>query len=290
MQAGGGIGSVTSNNDHFMVDLDQDSPGSGTFNSSNATLSLPSGSTVLFAGLYWGARQTNSSGFFTPNSIDEMVLRLPGESSYRTISADDGFGPADSTRAYQRFTDVTDLVDLRGSGVYWGGNVAAGTGFDRYGGWSLVVAYQNPTAPLRNLSVFDGFSDVGANSEERITIGPFVAPQTGPVDTRLGMVAYEGDRGNVGDEAFLEETRLATAQSGGTNFFNGTNDLDGTIVTARQPAHVNMLGFDIKQLGVPNAIRNDAQFATIELSTCVRAVLHRRRHDVDQSLRTELHD
>ena len=267
IQGGGGSGPETSNNDHNMVNLDQDGFGGGTFNSSNATLSLPSDSTVLFAGLYWGARQTNSFGGFTPNSINQMVLRLPGESTYRTIFQDDGFGPADSTGAYQRFADVTDLVQLRGSGVYWGGNVAAGTGFDRYGGWSLVIAYQDPTAPLRNLTVFDGFSEVGSNSDETITVGPFVAPQLGPVDTRLGMVAYEGDLGNVGDEAFLAQTRLATAQSGGTNFFNGTNDLDGTIVTARQPAHVNMLGFDIKQLGVPNANRNDAQFATIRLDS-----------------------
>ena len=236
VQAGGGTGSVTSNNDHNMVNLDQDGFGFGTFNSSNATLTLPSGE--------HGAVRWPLLGR-PPDQLVGVLHRRTRSTRWRCGSRASGLpddqrgrwlGPADSTRAYQRFTDVTDLVALRGSGVYWGGNIAAGTGFDRYGGWSLVVAYRDPTAPLRNLTVFDGFSDVGSNSAETITVGPFVAPQLGPVDTRLGMVAYEGDLGNVGDEAFLAQTRLATAQSGGTNFFNGTNDLDGTIVTARQPA------------------------------------------------------
>ena len=38
VQGGGGSGTETSNNDHNMVNLDQDGFGSGTFNSSNATL------------------------------------------------------------------------------------------------------------------------------------------------------------------------------------------------------------------------------------------------------------
>ena len=59
---------------------------------------------------------------------------------------------------------MTALVRSGGPGTYWGANVAAGVGDDRYGGWSLVVAYRDATQPLRNLTVFDGFSDVGANS------------------------------------------------------------------------------------------------------------------------------
>ena len=43
------------NNDFTMVNSDVDSDGT-TFNSSRATLSLPTGSTVLFAGLYWSGR------------------------------------------------------------------------------------------------------------------------------------------------------------------------------------------------------------------------------------------
>ena len=43
--------------------------------------------------------------------------------------------------------------------------MAAGTGNDRYAGWSLIVVYRDPTQPLRNLTVFDGFSDIAVNSD-----------------------------------------------------------------------------------------------------------------------------
>ena len=80
-------------------------------------------------------------------------------------------------------------------------------------------------------------------------------------------MAYEGDRGATGDSAFLNATRMATAASPGTNFFNGANDLDGRNVTTRAPADDNMLGFDIARTGVPGAIPNSARSATVTVST-----------------------
>ena len=262
-------GSITSNNDHNMVNLDQDGAAFPTFNSSSSQVILPSGSTVLFAGLYWGARREGgTNGSDTNSPIGQMSLRLPGESSYRTITTQRTFGPTTTgDAAYQQFANVTGLVQGAGPGEYWGANVAAGTGRDRYAGWSLVVVYRDPTQPLRNLTVFDGFTDVGVGEAETITIAGFLAPLTGAVDARVGKVAYEGDRGFTGDEAFLNTTRLGTALSSGTNLFNSTNDLDGTSVTTRQPADVNMLGFDLKQLGVPGAIPNGATSATIRMSS-----------------------
>ena len=47
------------NNDWPMVNIDVDSDPS-TFNSSSATLSMPIGSTVKFAGLYWAATSTSA--------------------------------------------------------------------------------------------------------------------------------------------------------------------------------------------------------------------------------------
>ena len=73
------------------------------------------------------------------------------------------------------------------------------------------------------------------------------APST-PGSTSWPTRAIAGRRG---DSAFLNSTRLATSPSPGTNFFNGTNDLDGTSVTTRTPADDNMLGFDITRTGVP---------------------------------------
>jgi uncharacterized repeat protein (TIGR01451 family) len=255
------------NNGFAMVNLDADSDAS-TVNSSSANLVLPAGQ-VLWAAVYWGARlQGGSGGTSATRSATEMSFKAPGDTSYRTLTAQRSFGPTSTAdRAYQQVTVVTDLVRSRGSGTYWGGNVAAGTGEDRYAGWSLVVVYRDPTQPLRNLTVFDGFTDVGQGNPQSITIAGFLAPRVGPVDAQVGMVAYEGDYSTTGDTAQLGDTLLGTSLSPSNNYFNGTQDALGTSVTDRTPSYLNNLGFDIKSVGAAGIIPNGATSATINLDS-----------------------
>ena len=198
----------------------------------------------------------------------------PGGGGYRTITAGQLFGPTTtSDRAYQAFADVTSLVQQAGPGSYTGADVPAATGEDRYAGWSLVVVYRSPSMPLRNLTVFDGLADVGQNDPQPITISGFRTPVSGQVNARVGLVAYEGDNGSTGDRAVLRDaanrdgTLLATRLSQGTNFFNGANDDNGTLVTDRTPADRNMLGFDIKNFDGPGILGNSATSATIDLAS-----------------------
>ncbi|MCL2470612.1 MAG: hypothetical protein FWF25_02570, partial [Propionibacteriaceae bacterium] len=257
------------NNQYAMINLDADSDPS-TINSSMSSLSLPEGATVLWAGLYWGARlKAGSGGTDGHGNFEQMSLRAPGESSYQTIQAstdpDALFGPytaASAASAYQRFADVTDVVRQAGSGDYWGANVVAATGEDRYAGWSLVVAYSAPGLPLRNLTVFDGFINVGSSSTPTIQVSGFQAPLAGAVDTGLTMVAYEGDMTQTGDYTQLNGTQLATALSPGNNFFNSTNDMTGVSVSTRIPADKNMFGYDIKNISTSGIIPNGATSAT----------------------------
>src|SRR4029077_18625667 len=91
--------------------------------------------------------------------------------------------------------------------------------------------------------------------------------RTGTVDAQIGMVAYEGDYSTSGDTAPLNSTQLGTAVSPGSNVFNGTNDNRGTSVTARDPADLNNLGFDIKNVGASGVIPNSAPSATLSLTS-----------------------
>ena len=271
---GTGATNTLNDNNHVMVNVDADTD-PATRNSSSSTVTLPDGSTVLWAGLYWGARLTaGAGGQAAPAAArNQMKLKLPGESAYRTILAEQTFGPTGADQAYQRFREVTDEVQAAGPGIYWGADVAAGTGEDRYGGWSLTVVYRNPTLPLRNLTVFDGFADVGQGEPVTVGISGFLAPESGTVETQLGMVAYDGDRGTTGDRALVigtppnPDTLLGTTLSPGTNFFNSTHDLNGATVTTRSPSDLNMLGFDVKNIGAPGAIPNGAQSASIQFSS-----------------------
>ncbi|QAY69456.1 DUF11 domain-containing protein [Xylanimonas protaetiae] len=266
-------GAVADDNGFTMVNLDVDGVAS-TVNSSSSSLDLPAGSTVLWAGLYWGARMQPGTGGQGSAGLafNQMSFRAPGDAAYRTVPASnaarDQFGPNGSSyNAYQRFADVTAIVQAAGNGDYWGADVAAATGQDRYAGWALTVVYTAPGLPLRNLSVFDGFDVIEAGRPQTITVSGFQAPQAGTVDTQLTMVAYEGDLSQTGDFTRLNNTQLATAVSPGSNFFDSINSRNAASVTTRNPADRNMLGFDIKNLGASGAIPNGATSAQFTFSS-----------------------
>lgn len=107
-----GIGTRLNNNDFTMVNVDVDGDVT-TFNSSRADLNLPSGATVLFAGLYWGA--DSSSALHT-----QVRLATPASSAYTALTGV-VLGAAGSD--YQAFADVTSLVQAAGNGTYTVANV-----------------------------------------------------------------------------------------------------------------------------------------------------------------------
>jgi uncharacterized repeat protein (TIGR01451 family) len=261
-------GGVYDNNNFAMMNLDADGE-TATFNSSSSDLSLPEGAKIEFVGLYWGARLAAGSDGRAGSSVDadKMAIKTPGATAYQTVKGQILAQNDSSYGAYQSFYDATALVKAAGNGTYWGANVQAGTGWDRYAGWALTVVYTAPGLPLRNLTVFDGFDTVSSGAPQDISISGFVAPMDGTVDTQLSMVAYEGDLAQTGDYTELNRTQLATAAEPGSNFFNSANSLAGNNVTSRNPAYRNMLGFDIKNLAASGVIPAGAQSATFSFSS-----------------------
>ena len=77
------------NNNFAMVNVDTDGDPT-TFNNFSATLTLPSEATVLFAGLYWGARTVaGDDGADAPNPGAKRTVKfaVPG-GAYRSVTAD----------------------------------------------------------------------------------------------------------------------------------------------------------------------------------------------------------
>ncbi|MER7797622.1 hypothetical protein [Microbacterium sp. NPDC096154] len=284
MRNGTVTGSAANNNDKQMVFIDADNS-AATRNSSMSRLNIPAGSTILFAGLYWGASLAQNPNWGTGTAgsasrINQMSLRVPGSDAYTTVNAstagDAQFGPnyasSDTLAAYQRFADVTSLVRAGGAGDYWGGNVEGTTGTRGGGffaGWGLAVVYSHPSEPMRNITVFDGFQEANASftGEKSFTISGFKAPTTGTVNVNVSAIAYEGDRGTTGDYMKLNNTQLATALSPGSNFFDSAIGYNGANVTTRTPNYVNNLGYDIKNLGANGSIPNGATTARVSFAT-----------------------
>jgi uncharacterized repeat protein (TIGR01451 family) len=266
-------GTVSSNNNNWtmaFVDADSDP---GTANSTSATLSLPSGSTVLYALLTWGGRQVAGTGGSAPSGpITQVKVRAPGATGYTTLTgtANAPALAAGDYRPYESAVDVTGLVRAAGNGTYWVADIAAATGVDRYAGWSLTVAYRNPAFPLRDLSVFRGFADVtssASNSNVAIPISGFLTPAAGPVNAAVGVVAWEGDQGLTGDAMKLGSTTLSDSAHPADNFFTSAIADSGATITGRNPAYVNNLGIDVSRMNATNVLPNGATSTTVHLTT-----------------------
>ena len=92
-------------------------------------------------------------------AIGTVKLAIPGAAGYATVTASQvDTGPITESSGYTAFADVTALVNAAGAGNYTVANIQTGTGGNSIGGWSLVVAYSDPTESLRNLTVFDGLT------------------------------------------------------------------------------------------------------------------------------------
>jgi uncharacterized repeat protein (TIGR01451 family) len=253
------------------VDVDADP---STFNSSAASLNLPAGARVLFAGLYYGGRlQAGDGGEAAPNPAarDRALFRPPDAGGYVPLTAavvdDAGAGG----RLYQGFVDVTDIVRAAGAGEYTVANVQVGTGLnaDQSAGWALAVAYEDSNQPMRNLTVFDGFRFVLADGPDvTIPLSGFITPRTGPVSSRVGLVALEGDFGTTGDSATLNGRVLSNAANPSNNFFNSSiSDRTGALFTQRRPDYRNGFGFDADIFDASGFLGNNQTSTTLVLST-----------------------
>ncbi len=270
----GGAVSGNNNNSRTMTWIDADGDPS-TFDSSSSDLSLPAGATVLFAGLYYGGKLGASSGGSpapNPSANNTVLFKAPGETSYRSLTT--ATTPDTSSTQYQGFVNVTDIVQAAGAGTYWTANVQLGTGLSdaTEGGWALVVAYGDPNAPSRNLSIFDGLQNVSSSGNVTIPLSGFQTPLSGPVNSTVGMVAYEGDLGTTGDGASIQGgsgsfTALSNAVNPANNVFNSTISNAGALVTSRTPSFQNNLGYDADLFSTTNVLGNNQRSTQVRLST-----------------------
>jgi hypothetical protein len=275
-RAGTATGAALNNNAYGMERVDVDSD-PGTFDSSTATLSIPPGASIQFAGLYYGGRTSKGAlgGVEAPNAAARVavLMQVPGGLGYSALTAT-VFDSAAITNAYVGFVDVTAQVAAAGAGEYTVANVQAGSGEDRYAGWSLIVVYADPASPPRSIRVFDGLASiVAAEAPLQIPVTGLETPLTGTITAEAGIVAYEGDRGSAGDRLSLGGKNLSDAANPANNVFNSSISVGGADVATKNPNYVNQLGFDSDLIGANGLLAPGTKETTLEESTSVEQYL-----------------
>ncbi|WP_031013082.1 hypothetical protein [Streptomyces sp. NRRL F-5727] len=253
------------------VDVDDDP---NTYNSSRAELPVPAGARVAWARLYWGGNLRVGEQK-PPKDNGRVLIAEPG-GRYKAVLADTltGHRTADGADAFQASADVTELVRWATPGQWTVAQVNVAMGRSEvggWGGWTLVAAYEKDGEPLRRLSVWDGFETVGPRSGElRVALDGHRYPKD--TEGRLGVVAYDGDRGTSGD--YLE---VRTSRQKGTLLGDSANSVNdvlnssitefGRAGTTRFPAARNTLGYDSDIFDLRGALRQGADRVQVRLGS-----------------------
>jgi uncharacterized repeat protein (TIGR01451 family) len=284
------------------VDIDGDS---STVNSSSATFVMPNNSTVLWAGLYWSGYSGANNNGVSNDPRAKVKLKTPGSTAYQTVNAQGctvatpaqcwfatNANNVNSQYAYQGFADVTTLVAGSGGGTFVVADIVADiAGSNRYGGWSMVIAYRNPNLQPRNIAVFDGFLAINNTTAQNITLNGFLTPPSGAVDTKLGVVGWEGDKPyktdsmtltapavntTVGDPCGViseaaQVTTFANSAGETNNYFDSTitTTVGATVnnTTARNPNYPYSMGTDVHILDFSGKLNHCQTGATLSLPT-----------------------
>jgi gliding motility-associated-like protein/uncharacterized repeat protein (TIGR01451 family) len=268
------------NNGHSMEYFDGDND-PDTWCSSSDSLALGPCADISFAGLYWAGRLGNG---FVPNADlrDQVKIRASEADPYIDVFAEEEIEfNASQVDNYCCYADVTDWVAANPINArYTVANVVSRQASSCWGGWVLVIVYEDALAPMRNLTLFDGLAMItgsggGNNSAVDVPISGFLTPPIGPVDLQLGVVAFDGDRGEDGDQLGFNGTGnveyISDATHDVNNAFNSTHSTDGTINPWRQPAFNNTLGHDANVFVPDNSnfefLPNNATDASIRVTT-----------------------
>lgn len=223
--------------------------------SSAAVLNLQPTETIIAAYLYWAGSGTGDFNVKL-NGTDIVAERI----FPLTVTT-----PNQAPRPYfSAFTDITTLVQTTGNGTYtlseldltaviiqdiYCGNKT------NFGGWGIVVVYENLSLPLNQLNVYDGMQHV----PDAISI---TLPSLNVIDNdgaKIGFIAWEGDAALAVTESLtINGSVLSSPLNPSTNAFNSTNSVTGA---------TNLYNMDLDVYNIENYISPGDETAEIQLSS-----------------------
>ncbi|MGH3313236.1 MAG: DUF3344 domain-containing protein [Streptomyces sp.] len=254
-----GAGGDNADYEMFYSDVDRDP---NTYNSTRARLRLPKTSKVRYARLYWGGNLR--VGEVKPAKDNGRVLLAEPRGAYRPVWSDTlrTYRRGGGVDAYQASANVTPLVGRSGPGSYTVAQVNVAKGHSAagaWGGWTLVVVYEDAKAPLRHLTLWDGLAAPGSRTAGVSAGSRYLGFPAGAKGS-VGVVGYDGDRGSARESFTLAaDKRAGTPLSNSVNpsrdTFNSTITDRGREVPGRTPAHRNTLGYDSDVFDAATALR-----------------------------------
>ncbi len=213
--------------------------------SSSADFTLDPGQTLLSAHLYWAG---SGSGDFN--------VKLNGA----TVNAQRTFAltATSGLNYFSAYADVTSILALQGQGTYTlsdldltgaiGPYCSGGTNF---GGWAVIVIYEDPSLLLNQITLFDGLDYVDSSHQNINIILDNISAAT-DVAAKIGFLAWEGDAAIAVNESLRLNGILIDNPplNPGNNAFNSTNSYTNSFDLYNMDLdYYNLQGLDIIQPG-----------------------------------------
>ena len=210
-----------------------------TLPSSDATLTLPTNTTVIAAYLFWSGSGSGDT------EVNLNTLPITAEDTF-TVEFDAGFNGL--LTYFASYAEITNQIITEGNGNYTFegldiSDVLANTpGYcnnrTNYAGWSIYIIYEDDTLPLNQVNLFLGLEIINSTEQEKTIILENVNVLDNN-NAKIGFLAWEGDNAlNFGESLSINGNILSNpplnlpnnAFNGSNSFTNATNfynaDLD----------------------------------------------------------------
>ncbi|SHI78321.1 gliding motility-associated C-terminal domain-containing protein [Mesonia phycicola] len=223
--------------------------------SSSATLNLNTSQTIKAAYLYWAGSGTGDLNVTLNN---------------QNLTADRNFiVNLNNLDFFAAFKDVTTILQATGNGTYTLSNLDLNSVITNnsaycntatnFGGWSIIIVYEDPSLPLNQLSIYDGLEGV-SSSNLNLNINLTNINVIDNIGAKIGFLAWEGDQSLYYGEDLLVNGNLISNPPLNPlgNAFNGTNSFTNSSTS------YNM---DLDVYNVENNINIGDTTANIQLTT-----------------------
>ncbi len=243
--------------------------------SSAAFLSIPPGSVVVHARLFWaaqlplGASAGRQVGMDRPGGFQSVITNDP---AFPGLTVNNG-----GRTYYQGNADITKLVQQNGSGVYRVTGIPTTSLKDvlenvAFVNWHMMVVYRKSDEPTRNIVVYRGLDTVQQGLNANATLDGFLVPNSG-FSGQLGIVGYEGDDSLTGDSFLFNGSVLSNQINPASNFFNSSRSTLGAPVSivgdlpqmSGQPS--SMVGIDLDVVDVTAQLSAGATSAQLQATS-----------------------
>lgn len=223
-----------------------------TINTSSSTnLTLQPGDLITNAYLYWAGSGT---GDFNVTLNGQAIT---SQRQFSIIQSNSGLP------FFSAFADITSQIISTGPGNYTLSDLDLTAVIPNYcpnatnfGGWAIIIVYQNAALPLNQLNIYDGLQAVPTQIDITLNNLNVIDNQ----DAKIGFLAWEGDRNIAVNETLRINGNIISNPplNPADNAFNGTNSETGSS---------SLYNMDLDVYNIQNNIAIGDTYATIQLTS-----------------------